>query len=127
MVCYVAYVRKEPDSDYSVECPDVRGCITAGRTLDEARAMVAEALAGHLAVLAVDGQPVPGASTMKALKDDPDQAGALLILVAMPANFLKTERVNVMIPRHLLERIDAVSGANRSRFLVEAAEQTLAG
>jgi hypothetical protein len=53
---------------------------------------------------------------------DSNQAGALLILVDLPADFLKTERVNVMIPRHLLGRIDAVSGGNRSRFLVEAAE-----
>ncbi len=40
---------------------------------------------------------------------------------------LKAERVNVMIPRHLLGRIDAASGGNRSRFLTEAAEQKLAG
>jgi hypothetical protein len=32
-----------------------------------------------------------------------------------------------MIPRHLLGRIDAASGGNRSRFLTEAAEQKLAG
>jgi hypothetical protein len=30
-----------------------------------------------------------------------------------------------MIPRHLLGRIDAASGGNRSRFLVEAAEAKL--
>lgn len=126
MVSYIAYVRKDADSDYGVEFPDVPGCITAGRTLDEARAMAAEALAGHLAVLEEDGQPVPAPSTMDALKDDPNQAGALLILVDLPADFLKAERVNVMIPRHLLGRIDAVSGGNRSRFIVEAAEQKLA-
>jgi hypothetical protein len=32
-----------------------------------------------------------------------------------------------MIPRHLLGRIDAASGRNGSRFLVEAAEQKLTG
>ncbi len=64
---------------------------------------------------------------MEALKHDPDQAGALLILVDLPADFLKAERVNVMIPRHLLGRIDAVSAGDRSRFIVEAAEQKLAG
>lgn len=127
MVSYIAYVRKDADSDYGVEFPDVPGCVTAGRTLDEARAMAAEALAGHLAVLEGEGQPVPAPSSMEALKDDPDQAGALLILVDLPADFLKAERVNVMIPRHLLGRIDAVSGGNRSRFLVEAAESKLAG
>jgi predicted RNase H-like HicB family nuclease len=125
MVSYIAYVRKDAESDYGVEFPDVPGCVTAGRTLDEARAMAAEALAGHLAVLEEEGYPVPAPSSMQALKDDPDQAGALMILVDLPADFLKAERVNVMIPRHLLGRIDAVSGGNRSRFLVEAAEQKL--
>ncbi len=69
---------------------------------------------------------MPAPSLMDALKDDPDRAGALLIPVNMPADFLKAERVNVMIPRHLLGRIDAVSGGNRSRCLVEAAEHKLA-
>lgn len=98
MVSYISYVRKDADSDYGVEFPDVSGCLTAGRTLDEARAMAAEALPGHLAVLEEKSQPVSAPSTMEALKDDPDQAGALLILVDLPADFLKAERVNVMIP-----------------------------
>ena len=122
---YVAYIRKEADSDYGVEFPDVPGCISAGRTLDGARAMAAEALAGHLAVLEELGEAVPVPSTLEALKEDPHQAGATLVLIDLPEAFLKAERVNVMIPRHLLGRIDAASGGNRSRFLVEAAEAKL--
>ncbi|MFY7779249.1 MAG: type II toxin-antitoxin system HicB family antitoxin [Elstera sp.] len=122
---YVAYIRKDTDSDYGVEFPDLPGCITAGRTLDEARAMAAEALAGHLATLESLGEAVPTPSTLEALKDDPHQAGATLVLIDLPDAFLKAERVNVMIPRHLLGRIDAASGGNRSRFLVEAAEAKL--
>jgi predicted RNase H-like HicB family nuclease len=126
MVSYVAYVRKDEDSDYGVEFPDVPGCITAGRTLDEARAMAAEALAGHLAILEDEGEPVPKPSSMDDLKGAPNQEGAILMLVDLPADFLKPERVNVMIPRHLLGRIDAAASGNRSRFLVEAAEAKLA-
>lgn len=127
MPSYIAYIRKDPDSDYGVEFPDVPGCITAGRTLDEARAMAAEALAGHLAILAEEGEPVPTPSTMDALKHDPNREDAVLMLIDLPPDFLKPERVNVMIPRHLLGRIDAAAGGNRSRFLVEAAEAKLAG
>ncbi|GFZ99795.1 HicB family protein [Elstera cyanobacteriorum] len=126
MTYYVAYIRKETDSDYGVEFPDLPGCVSAGRTLDEARAMAAEALAGHLAVLETLGEPIPQPSSLEALKDDPQQAGAVLVLIDLPQDFLKAERVNVMIPRPLLGRIDAVSGGNRSRFLVEAAEAKLA-
>ncbi|OAN56876.1 type II toxin-antitoxin system HicB family antitoxin [Magnetospirillum moscoviense] len=127
MVSYVAYLRKDAGSDYGVEFPDLPGCVSAGHTLDEARAMAAEALAGHVAFLTEDGLPVPPPSTLDALKDDPHRGDAVAILVDLDPNLLKADRINVMIPRHLLGRIDAVSGGNRSRFLVEAAEQKLAG
>jgi predicted RNase H-like HicB family nuclease len=123
MVSYVAYLRKEEGSDYGVEFPDVPGCVSAGRTLDEARAMAAEALAGHIAMLEDEGELVPAPSTMEGLKNDPDRGDAVLVVIDLPLDLLKLERVNVMIPRHLLGRIDAVSGGNRSCFLVEAAEQ----
>lgn len=55
MVAYIAYLRKDEDSDFGVEFPDLPGCVSAGRTLDEARAMAAEALAGHVAALEVEG------------------------------------------------------------------------
>ena len=34
---YIALLHKDPKSDYGVSFPDLPGCITAGRTLDEAR------------------------------------------------------------------------------------------
>ena len=127
MISFIAYIRKEEGSDYGVEFPDVPGCVSVGRTVDEARAMAAEALAGHIAILESDGEPMPVPSSMEALKDDPNRGDAVLILVDLVPDFLKAERVNVMIPRHLLGRIDAASGGNRSRFIVEAAEQKLVG
>lgn len=127
MVAYIAYLRKDEDSDFGVEFPDLPGCVSAGRTLDEARAMAAEALAGHVAALEVEGDPVPPPSSLDALRQDENRADAVVILVDLDPDLLKSERVNVMIPRHLLGRIDAASGGNRSRFLVEAAERKLAG
>lgn len=126
MVSYIAYLRKDHDSDYGVEFPDLPGCISAGRTLEEANAMASEALAGHVSVLIELGQPVPAPSSMDDLATDPNRADAVLVMVALDPSLLKSERVNVMIPRHLLGRIDAVAGiGNRSRFLVDAAEQRL--
>ena len=128
MASYIAYLRKDRDSDYGVEFPDMPGCISAGKTLEEAKAMAAEALAGHVAVLQEMGQPVPAPSSLDDLAEDPNRDGAVLFLIDLDPGLLKAERVNVMIPRHLLGRIDAVAGSgNRSRFLVEAAEQRLAG
>jgi predicted RNase H-like HicB family nuclease len=127
MVSYVAYLRKDKDSDYGIEFPDLPGCISAGRSLEEAKAMAVEALAGHVALLRQEGMPVPDPSTLDQLAEDPNRLDAVLLLVDLDPSLLKSERVNVMIPRHLLGRIDAASHGNRSRFLVEAAEQKLAG
>ncbi|MBI5120577.1 MAG: type II toxin-antitoxin system HicB family antitoxin [Rhodospirillales bacterium] len=127
MVSYVAYLRKDKNSDYGIEFPDLPGCISAGRSLEEAKAMAVEALAGHVALLRQEGMPVADPSTLDQLADDPNRMDAVLLLVDLDPNLLKSERVNVMIPRHLLGRIDAASHGNRSRFLVEAAEQKLAG
>ncbi|MDK9722438.1 MAG: type II toxin-antitoxin system HicB family antitoxin [Rhodospirillales bacterium] len=127
MVSYVAYLRKDKDSDYGIEFPDLPGCISVGRSLEEAKAMAVEALAGHVALLRQEGMAVPDPSTLDQLAGDPNRLDAVLLLVDLDPNLLKSERVNVMIPRHLLGRIDAASHGNRSRFLVEAAEQKLAG
>jgi predicted RNase H-like HicB family nuclease len=45
---YIALIHKDPESDYGASFPDLPGCVTAGRTLDEAREMAVEALALHL-------------------------------------------------------------------------------
>jgi predicted RNase H-like HicB family nuclease len=128
MTAYVAFVRKDPDSDYGVEFPDLPGCFSGGSTVEEARAMAAEALAGHVAILEEDGQAVPEPSSLDELLSHQDRADALMVLIDLDPSLLRSERVNVMIPRHLLGRIDAVAGERgRSRFFVEAAEQRLAG
>lgn len=64
-----------------MEFPDVPGCATVGRTVDEARAMAAGALAGHIAILESDGETVPVPSSVETLKDDPNRKDAVLIFV----------------------------------------------
>ena len=123
---YVAYIRRDPGSDYGVEFPDLPGCITAGTTIDEALAMAEDALAGHLSVMAEHGDPIPRPRSLEALKDDPDRTDAMVVLVQADPDLHKAERVNVMLSRSLLRRIDAVA-PNRSRFLANAAEQALSG
>ena len=58
MPTYVSLIHKNPDSDYGVSFPDLPGCATAGKTLDEAITMAAEALALHLeGITAGSGRP----------------------------------------------------------------------
>jgi predicted RNase H-like HicB family nuclease len=68
---YVAIIHKDPDSDFGVSFPDFPGCITAGRPLDEAKALALEALTGHIGVMREAGEPVPAPSTLDEVMNDP--------------------------------------------------------
>jgi predicted RNase H-like HicB family nuclease len=44
---------------YNVTVPALPGCITWGRTLEEARAMAEDAIRGYLESLLKEGEPIP--------------------------------------------------------------------
>jgi predicted RNase H-like HicB family nuclease len=62
---YIALIHKEADSDYGISFPDLPGVISAGKTLDEARDMGAEALALHLEGLSADDETAPEPSSLE--------------------------------------------------------------
>ncbi len=125
---YVALIRKARDSDYSVDFPDVPGCVTAGKDLDEALAFAREALAGHLQLLAEDGEALPEASNLEAVMADPKNRDAVAALVPAPMVRGKAVRVNVMLDEYLLKAIDKLAGTRgRSEFLAEAARARVSG
>lgn len=68
---YIGIIHKDDDSDFGISFPDFPGCISAGATLDGTLAMGREALAGHIAVMAEDGEAIPEPSTMEAVVADP--------------------------------------------------------
>jgi len=55
---YIAYLHKDKNSDYGVSFPTFR-LRHAGSTLEEARAMAAEALALHVVGMREDGETIP--------------------------------------------------------------------
>jgi predicted RNase H-like HicB family nuclease len=122
---YIALIHKEPESDFGVSFPDFPGCVTAGATLQEALAMAAEALAGHIEAMVEEGDAVPEPSDADAVMEDPENRDGVVVLVSMPDDAAKIIRVNVTLPAGLLRRIDARTD-NRSRFLAKAAEKALA-
>jgi predicted RNase H-like HicB family nuclease len=69
---YIAYLHKDRDSDFGVSFPDFPGCVTAGRTLEEARRMAVEALTLHIQGMVEDDEVVPAPSNLDALANDPD-------------------------------------------------------
>jgi predicted RNase H-like HicB family nuclease len=82
---YIAYLHKDKGSDFGVSFPDFPGCVTAGRTLEEAREMAAEALTLHMAGMIEDGEALPEPSTLDQLPGDPAIQGAIAFLVSAEA------------------------------------------
>ncbi len=51
-------------SNYSAYSPDLPGCVTTGRTVEETRQSMEEAIEFHLEGLREDGLPVPPPSSV---------------------------------------------------------------
>jgi predicted RNase H-like HicB family nuclease len=82
---YIALVHKDEGTSYGVSFPDVPGCISAGDTFEEAVANAAEALAGHLALMEADRDPIPAPRSFEQLKGDrqfiEDSSDAIVTMV----------------------------------------------
>ena len=124
MTAYIALLRKQPRSDYGVDFPDFPGCITAGRTLDEARRMASEALLFHVDGMREDGTSIPLPSSVDEIMTDPRNRDAVAFLVDLPERSRRAVRINVSLPEDIVQSIDRVA-ANRSRFLADAARDRL--
>jgi len=120
---YIAYLHKERKSDFGVSFPDFPGCVTAGKTLEEARRMAAEALSLHIEGMMDDGEPIPEASTLDSLANDPAIKGAVAFLVNVDVAE-KAERFNITARRSQMQEIDRRAkkeGMTRSAYIVAAA------
>ena len=124
MAAYIALLRKQAETDFGVDFPDFPGCITAGATLDEARREASQALQFHVEGMREDGEPIPEPSSLDVIMSDPDHADAVAFLVDLPTRPSRAVRVNVMVPKDILDAIDRVTD-NRSRFLADAAREKL--
>src|SRR3954467_4610976 len=126
---FIALIHKDADSDYGVSFPDLPGVISAGSTLDEARAMATEALAFHLEGMAEDGEAVPEPSSLEEIMSDRENRDGVAVLIEAPAAPVKSVRINVTLPADLLSEIDRRSeaqGFTRSGFLAQAAKKAMA-
>ena len=129
MTNYIAVVQKEPASDYGVSFPDFPGCITAGKTIDEAKDLAYEALLLHLEGLREEGEQLPAPSNLEDIVADPENAEAVAFLVvSVPDTQGKVKRINITIPEETLRRVDAAAkrrGLSRSSFLTRAAQEVM--
>jgi predicted RNase H-like HicB family nuclease len=68
---YPAYFRRVESGDYSVDFPDLPGCVSAGKSLEEALVMAREALSLHLYGMVEDGDEIPAPSDPTDLPAEP--------------------------------------------------------
>jgi predicted RNase H-like HicB family nuclease len=128
MRSYIGLIHKDADSHFGVSFPDFPGVITAGTSLDDARAMAEEALALHVEGLVEDGEAIPEPSTLEEIMSDPDNRSDVAILVSLKAEQPKAVRVNVTLPEDVLAQIDKYAeahGFTRSGFLTQAAKKLM--
>ena len=59
---YVVVIRRT-GTGYSVDVPDLPGCVATGTTVEQARQMIAEAIEMHLELMQQSGESLPAPTT----------------------------------------------------------------
>lgn len=123
---YPIVIHKDEDSDYGVTVPDLPGCFSAGRTLDEAIAMAQEAIELHLEGLIEDGEPIPEPGRIEDHQSNRLYKGGTWAVVSIAPSHLrvKAKRVNITMPERVLDAVDRFADAEnetRSGLLTKAA------
>lgn len=119
----------EPGTDttaFGVVVPDLPGCFSAGDTLDEALANAEEAVAAWVDAALDQGGAIPAPSSAAAVVKQPGQEDWIVAIVQIDPTLLDDtiERVNITLPRRVLQRIDAKAkeqGATRSGYIAKMA------
>jgi predicted RNase H-like HicB family nuclease len=126
---YIALIRKDRDSVYSVCFPDFPGCISVCDTLNEACALSVEALAVHVEGMSEGGDPIPEPSSLEQIMEHPKNRGGVAILIPLRDQTARVVRVNITLPEDTLAEIDRYAeahGFTRSGFLAQAAKRVMA-
>jgi predicted RNase H-like HicB family nuclease len=127
---YIGIVHQEGDSAFGVHFPDVPGCFSAADTLDDLLENASEALALHL-----EGEALPEARSLEAIRDDAEVArdlkdGAFLLAVPVISLSGRTAKANITMDAGLLAAVDATArqrGLTRSAFLADLARREITG
>ncbi|MBI4233646.1 MAG: type II toxin-antitoxin system HicB family antitoxin [Chloroflexi bacterium] len=56
---YLVYLEPAEEGGHIVSCPALPGCVTQGETVEEALAMIKDAIEGYLESLKRHGEPIP--------------------------------------------------------------------
>ena len=130
MATIIAVIEEE-NGTFGISFPDLPGCVSHGRTMEEILVKGEQVLAFHLEGMAEDGDlPDTFRSLPRIKAEEPEWvAGNLLMLMSVDLPG-KAQRVNITIDGNLLKRVDhaaQVAGQSRSGFIASAVSQKMAG
>jgi predicted RNase H-like HicB family nuclease len=128
---YFALVHKDEGSAWGLTFPDLPGCFSAS---DDENSIIANAMEA-LELYAEDTDEMPEPRGVNAISRDSDVAaelatGAYLIAIPYIRNTQRTTRVNITLPKGLLDAIDEEAvrrKMTRSAFMAQAAEREVLG
>lgn len=120
-VTYYPAIIERGEEGFGVFFPDLPGCTSAGDTVQDAARNAEEALRGHLAAMADDGDEIPEPTQIDQVKADPEvaEAARMLVRADLPG---KAVRLNISMDEGLVEAMDIRAkdrGMTRSAYLAE--------
>jgi predicted RNase H-like HicB family nuclease len=124
---YPAVLERGDNGAVGLWFPDFPGCVAAALTQEEAMARACDALEAAMRGCAERDERLPEPTLVQAIAPPPgcDVIGIVAVGASTPD---PSERVNVYLPKSLIERIDRLAtdlGMNRSSFFGMAASQAL--
>lgn len=66
MIEYAVVIERSPNN-YGARVPDLDGCVSTGKTLEEVKATIAEAIEMHIELMREHGETVPPPSSQVAV------------------------------------------------------------
>lgn len=117
----------ENSSGYTVEVPDLPGCVSEGETLADAIFMAVDAASGWVLDELEEGKPAPKASAISAIT--PQEGGSISIIALDMDSYAqkystKAVRKSLTIPAWLNTTAEK-QGVNFSQVLQDALKKTL--
>ena len=126
---YPVLIHKDKNSEFGATLPDIPGCFTTGRTIDEVFQNIQEAV-----ICYYEGEDIAAPPEISKIEDlvereDIYQERGFWSLVDIDFSFLskKIVRINLTVPAYKLAMINRAAkkqGLSRSAFMVNAAEKS---
>lgn len=119
---YLAVFEPVSDGSYSIYFPDLPGCISVGKNLEEASRMAAEAASLHVYSMEYDGDAIP-APSVNLSKEDTE--GNVIMPVTIHPDLFRMKKDNERVKTNItlpawLKRIAEDQKVNYSRLLEAA-------